>query len=137
GLAVVAERTLVGVAVVFIAPEHAERAGADAVAAAVADVALHVHVAELVVDDRAGGARLLTGGVLAVLADVAHHEPAAARGVALAVFGRAAVADLFFEGDVAPGSGAEPLGVVVAVAGELEPVGGELVPLLAGDLARL
>src|SRR5690349_1647270 len=46
-LAVVTERALVGVAVLFVAPQHAERTGGDAISAAVADVGLNVHVAEL------------------------------------------------------------------------------------------
>ena len=47
------------------------------------------------------------------------------------------VADLLLERDVPPGRRREVAGVVVAVAGEVEAVGGELVPLLAGHLARL
>ena len=62
-LTVVAERAFVGVAVVGRSVDHAEGAGGDAVAAAVADIRLHVNVAELVVDERAGRAGLLAGGV--------------------------------------------------------------------------
>src|SRR5262249_35307003 len=85
------------------------------------------------------GTGLLARRRLAVLADVAHHEPAP--GVE-AVAGRrrtrlAALGQLLDELHVPPGGGRERAGVVVAVAGPLEAVGGELVPLLAGDFAGL
>src|SRR5262249_47265200 len=74
-LAVVAERTLVGVAAHVGAGNDAEWTGGDAVGAAVADVRLDVDVLELVVNDRAGRARLLARGGHAVLADVATDQP--------------------------------------------------------------
>ena len=57
----------------------------------------------------------------------------------LATRGAAAcrVGKLLDEFDMPPGRGGKLAGVVVAVAGEVEAVGGELVPLLARDLARL
>src|SRR5439155_6038033 len=58
------------------AGDDAEGAGGDAVRAAVADVGLDVDVLELVVQDGPRRARLLARGGDAVLADVAHHEPA-------------------------------------------------------------
>ena len=70
------------------AGDDAEGAGGDAVRAAVADVGLDVDVLELVVDDGARRARLLAGGDDAVLADVAHHEPAASMGRAGSVSDR-------------------------------------------------
>ncbi len=76
-LPVVAEGAFVNVSVVLASVQHAERTGRDAVAAAVADVGLHIDIAELVVDDAAGRAGLLTGRFHAVLAHVAHHQPAA------------------------------------------------------------
>src|SRR5262249_56632044 len=78
-LAVVAERTLVRMAVEAGAGDDAKGAGGDAVRAAVADVGLNVDVLELVVEDGPCRAGLLTGGGDAVLADVAHHEPAVIR----------------------------------------------------------
>src|SRR2546423_1505208 len=57
--------------------QDAERAGGDAVPAAVADVVLDVDVAELVVQDRPGRARVLARRLLAVLAHVAQHQPTA------------------------------------------------------------
>ena len=66
-----------------------------------------------------------------MLADVAHHQPAAV----LAVLG-----ELLDELDVPPVDAVELRGVVVAVAAQRvhAAVGaGQLVPLLAGDLARL
>src|SRR5262249_19191117 len=69
-------------------------------------------------------------GALAVLADVGHHLPgdcAVARAVARALCER----------DVPPGRRTERGGVVVGHAGEAKAVIGQLVPLLASDLARL
>src|SRR3712207_9063145 len=51
-------------------------AGRHAVAAAVADVALHHHGAELGAEQRAGRADVQAAGVRAVLADVGGHQPA-------------------------------------------------------------
>src|SRR5262245_6488518 len=60
-LTVVAERAFVRMAVEAGPSDHAEGARRDAVRAAVADVGLDVDVFELVVDDGAGRAGLLTG----------------------------------------------------------------------------
>ena len=117
-----------GVAVYLAAPQHPERAGDDAVAAAVTDIGLDVDIPELVMEDGAGRAGFLAGRFLAVLADVAHHQPAAP--VPAAVWG-----DLLDEGDVPPGRLREVTRVVVAMAREAQPIGGQLVPLLTGDLA--
>src|SRR4051794_41535871 len=73
--AVVAERALPHAPVLLAAVEDAERAGGDAVAAAVADVLLHDDRAELRPEQGAGGADLQAGGVRAVLADVRAHQP--------------------------------------------------------------
>src|SRR5262249_18416807 len=75
-LTVVAERALVRMPVEVAARDDPERAGRDAIRAAVADIALDVDVRELVIDDGARGARVLARGGDAVLADVAHHQPA-------------------------------------------------------------
>src|ERR1019366_1719443 len=46
--------------------------------------------------------------------------------------------ELLDEADMAPGRGAEGRSVVIGAAtAERRPVGGQVVPLLAGDLARL
>src|SRR5439155_13112551 len=91
-------------------------AGGDAVRAAVADVGLDVDVLELVVEDGARRARLLTRSGDAVLADVAHHEPAVFLGRAgdevqrdprarLLVVGSWRRRELFDELHVPPGRG--------------------------------
>src|SRR5688572_13409672 len=98
------------------AAHHAERTGDDAVAAAVADVVLNVHVAELVIDDRASGTGMLARRARAVLAHIAEHQPS----------GRLSPipidVDLLVERHVPPGRAGKMAGVVVAVAGEVEPV---------------
>src|SRR5205807_4789326 len=126
--AVVAERALVGAVVDVGAGDHPERAGADAVAAAVADVVLHEHGAELGAHDGAGRADVHAAGVLAVLADVGDEEPSV-----LAV----RAIELLEELDVPPGVPTEVAGVVVADPQPAGAVGGQAVPLLAGHLARL
>src|SRR5581483_3254382 len=95
------------------------------------------HGVELGADDRAGRARLQAAGVHAVFTHVAHHQPVA---LERAQAGRAPaiiVTDLLDERDVAPGAGTQVAGVVVAEAGPAEVVQRQLVPLLAGHLARL
>src|SRR5262249_12387189 len=124
---VVAQRALVRAAVGFPPPDHAERAGGDAVAAAVADVVLDHHGAELGAHQRARGADVQAAGLGAVLAHVAGHQPA----------GLPRAGYLLHERDVPPGEGAQAPGVVVRHAGQLEAVLRDRVPLLARDLARL
>src|SRR5206468_758207 len=73
---VVGQRALPDPAVPGPLVDHAVRAGRDAVAAAVADVLLHYHRAELGPEQRAGRADVQAGGVGAVLAHVGGHQPA-------------------------------------------------------------
>src|SRR5262245_44287532 len=74
-LAVVAERALERPPVVRPAIDTAERAGDDAVAAAVAHVRLDENAAEFGTDDRSRGAGLEAPRVLAVLAHVGREVP--------------------------------------------------------------
>ena len=108
--------------------DHAEGAGRDAVAAAVADVGLDDDGVVLGADDGPGGTDLQAAGVDAVLADVAHQQPAAAGAI---------LRELLDELDVPPVLAVELPRVVVGVAAEGEDVRGETVPVLAGDLAGL
>src|SRR6266550_535960 len=127
---VVAERALLGGARYRIDVDHAERTRRDAGPASVADVGLNHHRVELGADDRAGRAHLQASCLDAVLAHVAHHQPASVVGSL----------ELLDEPDVPPVDAVQLAGVVVAVAGELpDPavLGRELVPFLARDLARL
>src|SRR3984893_6771946 len=66
-LSVIAERTLVRMAVKAGPSDQSKRAGSDAVRAAGADVRLNVDVLEFIVDDGARRACLLTGSRHAVL----------------------------------------------------------------------
>src|SRR3989454_332099 len=109
---------------------HAERAGGDTGPAAVADVRLDHDRVELRPDDGPRRAHLEAAGLDAVLAHVAHHQPAAVVGTF----------ELLDEPDVPPVDAVEPPGVVVAVPAQLpEPAvrGRELVPFLTRDFARL
>src|SRR3954451_21998279 len=148
--AVVAERALPDAAVVLALVEHPERARRHAVAAAVADVLLDDDGAELRAEQRARGADLEARGVRAVLADVGGHEPAHVAEVVRELAAGGVVDQrvldpvldpdglaLLDERDVAPGVRAEPARVVHRPARVHEPVLGHMVPLLAGDLARL
>src|SRR5205085_2542459 len=149
---VVAERALPDAAVLLLAEEregerrvrgrarqvalveHAERARGDAVAAAVADVLLHDDGVVLGAEERAGRADVEAGGVGAVLADVAGHQPAQR---ILRVVVRPRRLALLDERHVAPRVRAEIRGVVVALARPDEAVLGDQVPLLARHLAGL
>src|SRR5580692_102858 len=75
-LPVVAERAFVRMTAHFAASDHAERAGRNAARATVADVRLNIDVLEFILNDGAGGASLMARGRQAMLAMVAHHEPA-------------------------------------------------------------
>ena len=127
-LAIVAERALLRAPVVGLDRDHAERARGHAIAAPVAHVGLHVDVVELVPDDRAGRTRFETAGIRAVLAHVRQHHPAREL--------RLDAVHLLDERDVPPGRGSEPVRIVVRIAAQRVPVGGQLVPLLARDLTR-
>src|SRR5205809_943353 len=109
--------------------DDAERARGDARPAAVADVRLDHDGVELGPDDGTGGAHLQASCLDAVLAHVAHHQPAAV----------VRTLELLDEPDVPPVDAVQLAGVVVAVAAQLpDPavLGGELGPFLARDLAR-
>ena len=61
---------------VVVASNDAEGASYHAVAAAIADILLHVDRVELGANNRAGRAGFLAGSVGAMLAHVAVHQPA-------------------------------------------------------------
>ena len=84
--------------------------GRDAGAAAIAGVRLDDDGVEFGADDGAGGTDLEARRGDAVLADVAHHEPAAVLPI---------LAELLDELDVPPVDPVQPLGIVVAVAAHL------------------
>src|SRR5436309_3388281 len=128
--AVVTERALLRRARDHVHIDDAKGTAGDAGAAAVAHIRLDYHGVELGADDRAGRAHLDTAGLDAMLAHVAHHEPAA---VVRAV-------ELLDELDVPPVRAVELARVVVAVARHLRDAAvrrRELVPVLARHLARL
>src|SRR6266581_4415392 len=128
--AVVTERALLRRARDHVHIDDAKGTAGDASAAAVAHIRLDHHGVELGADDRAGGAHLDTASLDAMLAHVAHHEPAA---VVRAV-------ELLDELDVPPVRAVELARVVVTVARHLRHAAvrrGELVPVLARHLARL
>src|SRR5437870_5102506 len=78
--AIVTKSALVGLAVLLHADgDDAVGAARHAVVAAVADVLLDQHGAELRAGDGAGGTRLQAAGVRAVLADIALEQPAGRR----------------------------------------------------------
>src|SRR3546814_32075 len=133
---VVAERALMRLAVELIHGHDAEGAGRYAIAAAVADVLLHDHGVELGAENRAGRAGFQTGRGVAVLAHVAHHQPAALQR-RHSIWPLAVAGHLLDEGHVAPSRGGERAGVVVAHAGQRGRFSGKLVPFLARHLAGL
>src|SRR5260370_39131345 len=72
--AVVGERALVRRTCLLVDADDAVRARRDTVPATVADVLLDEDGVELGADDGVGGAHLHAARVLAVLADVRHHQ---------------------------------------------------------------
>src|SRR5438105_6978850 len=131
-LTVVAERAFERAAVNRIFVDDAERAGNNAVAAPVADVGLDVHAPKLCPHDRSGRACLEATGDLALLADVGREFPGnMIAGVAAASPLRRSLDELHMP----PGRVAERRGVVVRKTAPRVAVGGNLVPLLARNLA--
>src|SRR5580658_1903821 len=125
-----------------VASDDAERACRHAARASVADVSLNVDVLELIMNDGAGRACLMAGGREAMLANIAHHEPAVViRFVTRVVQGSALagrpVGELLDELHMAPGCRRQLRRIVVAIAGPVEPIRGQLIPLLACHLASL
>src|SRR5439155_25553539 len=95
--AVVAQRALVSGARLSVHADYAVRTRRDAVAAAVAHVLLDEDGVELGADDGAGRTDLHAAGLLAVLADVRHHQPGGA-----VARGRGLIGHVLDELDVAP-----------------------------------
>src|SRR3569623_1022012 len=130
--AIVAERAFLRRVGHVIDVDHAERARTNAVAAAVARIGLDDDSVELRADDRARGTHLETRRLHAMLAHIAHHEPAP-----LVRLGK-----LFDELHVPPRVATQSQRIVVALAAHLEvraavAARGKLIPLLARHLACL
>src|ERR1700761_4140311 len=126
-LAVIAERALVRMTAHFAASDDAERAGRYAAGATVADVSLDINVLELILNNGAGRARLMARGRHAMLAVVAHHEPAVKqRLVGHHVQGSKGawrfVGKLLNEFHMAPGGRRQLSRIVVAIAGPVEAI---------------
>ena len=107
---------------------NAEWTGRDAISAAVADILPDDNGVEFGANDRARRTSFETSGVDAVFADIAHHQPGHAP---CRTFGNW----LFDERHMAPGFGTEIDCIVIAIAGELERVHLEFVPLFTGNFA--
>jgi hypothetical protein len=133
-LPVVTERALERAAIVGPSIDDAERAPDHAVAAAVADVGLHVDVAELGADDRSRWTRFEAAGILAVLTHVGREAP---RHLVAGIAADAERGGHLDELDVPPGRVAEVHRVVVGMAAPVEAIRRHLIPFLAGDLAGL
>src|SRR5207245_5002705 len=109
--------------------DDAERARGNAGTTPVADIGLDYDRVEVSADDGAGRTHLQAARLNAVLAHIAHHQPAA-------VVGRLELLD---EADVPPVDAVQLAGVVVAVAAQLtDPavLGRQLTPFLARALPR-
>src|SRR5699024_4833970 len=155
---VIAKRALLRDADVLIplragaAFDHPVGAGGHARTAPVAYVVLDDHRAELTAKQRSGRADVETGRVGAVFTHIGRHQPPEVRFLLIrgtAALGRGLharyaeidrfpLADrLFDEGDMPPTVRVERVAVVVGTAEHVEEVLGNVVPLLAGHLARL
>src|SRR2546428_2190800 len=129
--AVVAERALLRGPRHRVDADDAEGAGPDAITTTVARIGLDDNRVQLGADDGARRAHLQAAGPHAMLADVAHHEPAPLATVR---------GELLDELHVPPVDAVEVPRVVVAIAAERAHSAvrrRQLIPLLAGDLARL
>src|SRR6266850_4466600 len=128
---VIAQRALLRGSRRGVDADDAERAGPDAITTAVARIGLDDNRVELGPDDGARRADFEAPCAYAVLADVAHQEPASLATVR---------AELLDELHVPPVDAVEVPRVVVAVATERPHAAvrrRQLIPLLARHLARL
>src|SRR6266516_1990945 len=161
---IVAQCALVRMVVAMIvACDDAKGTGHDAVATAVADILLHVHGVELGANDGSRRTGFVTGGVCTVLAYVTVHQPAIAveererrarwrlcwrilrcdrlcvekwqHGLIGLAACRLSASDLLDELHMSPRCRAQLLRIVVARPAPEGLRGGELIPLLASDLA--
>ena len=127
-LAIIAERAFVGMAAHFAARDDAERAGRYAARATVADVSLYINVLELILNNGARRASLVARGRKAMLAMVAHHEPAVKirlvqyRALGSKLAGRFD-GELLDEFHMAPGGRRQLSRIVIAVAGKFKAIG--------------
>jgi hypothetical protein len=111
--------------------DYPEWASGHAIAAAIADVLLHDDGVKFGFEQSASRTGFHAGRIMTVLADIAHHQPIALKCLH---FGWP-IRKLFYECNVAPGVGGKSTGVIIALAGEAEMVGRQIVPLLTGDFA--
>jgi hypothetical protein len=114
---------------------YSEGTGNHAVAAAVADVWLHIYRSELGANDRARGTRFQTSRVPAVFTNVREKQPA--KWIFCSGDLGSQRCGLFQEHDVPPGRVAETVGVVVGLAGEVEAVGRNVIPFFASNFTGL
>src|SRR5271154_4080063 len=111
------------------ASDHAEWAGRYAARATVANVSLNIYVLKLILNNGAGRASLMARGRQAMLAVVAHHEPAVKRRL---VGDRAEGSKLAwrFDGELlnefhmAPGGRRQLSRIVITIAGPFKAIGG-------------
>src|SRR5439155_10580064 len=127
---IITERALLGGTWHRVGFDDAETASSDAVSAAITGVRLNDDRIELGPYNRARRTNLQARCLDAMLAHIAHQEPAAVLPV---------LSELLDELHMTPVNAVEPARVVVAVAAQCvhAAVGArELIPFLAGDLAR-
>ena len=74
-LPVITQGALKGSPIVEIEIHYAKGAGRHAIAAAIADIRLQIHVPKLVADQGTRRARLHAARISAVLTHIAHHQP--------------------------------------------------------------
>jgi hypothetical protein len=114
--------------------DDAEWASRHAIATAIANVLLHEHGIELGVENRPGRTGFEARRRRAMLADIAHHQPVALEGRhcsrTFAILG-----DVLDKVNMPPGRRRGVAGIVVAGAAQLQIIGRQRVPFLAGDLA--
>src|ERR1700761_4041496 len=128
-LAVIAERAFVRMSADLAASDDAERAGRYAARATVTDVSLDINILKLILNNGAGRASLVARGRQAMLAVVAHHEPAVeGRLVGHRVQGSKHawrfVGELLNEFHMAPGCRRQLIRIVIAVAGPVKAIRG-------------
>ena len=129
-LTVVTERAFPGAAVVLATIDDAERAAGYAITTTVADVGLNVNRIELRAND---GARGTAPGIRRARNVCRRRTSSATRKLPAVCPPRGHRA--FHECDLTPGGSAQVAGVVVRHSREMEAVVGQLIPLLARDLA--
>src|SRR5580704_4754943 len=119
----------------MILVDHSKGTRNHAIAAAITDIRLHIYRSNFGPNDRARGTRFQASGVLAVLADIGEELPT--KRLFYSGELRTHGLLLFQKEHVPPRRCSQRMRVVVRLTSPVEPIVGDVVPLLTGHFTGL